>query len=115
MGQERDNLDATKLTRKSVRFQLEAANATHEADPPQQNTDPLHEYTPPSAATNNTDAAMKEKVLNGQIKTGIADAGASTSCGEPEISDCGRFRIKGDVFNSTGRKSEKYSNMQEDK
>ena len=46
-------------------------------------------------------------MVNGQIKTGIVDAGASASCGEPEISDCGSFRIKGNLFNSTGRKSDK--------
>ena len=53
------------------------------------------------------DAEMKWKVLNGKVKTGIADAGASASCGRPEMSNCGKFEVDGDLFNPTGRKSTK--------
>ena len=57
--------------------------------------------------TEDSDAEMKWKVLNGKVKIGIADAGASASCGQPEMSDCGRFEVDGDLFNPTGRKSTK--------
>ena len=35
----------------------------------------------PDVSAENADAAMRSKVLNGTIRTGIADAGASSSCG----------------------------------
>ena len=35
----------------------------------------------PIGMPKDSDAEMKWKVLNGKVKTGIADAGASVSCG----------------------------------
>jgi len=36
---------------------------------------------------------LRTAVLNGTVPTGIADAGASASCGKPTVSDCGRFTM----------------------
>ena len=35
------------------------------------------------------EAELKWKVLNRKVKNSIADAGASSSCGRPEVSECG--------------------------
>ena len=61
----------------------------------------------PIGMLEDSDTEMKWKVLNGKVKTGIANAGASASCGRPEMSDCGKFEVDGDLFNPTGRKSTK--------
>ena len=50
---------------------------------------------------------LRTAVLNGTVPTGIANAGASASCGKPTLSDCGRFTMTKDPFISTGRKSNK--------
>ena len=50
---------------------------------------------------------LRTAVLNGTVSTGIADAGASASCGKPTLSNCGRFTMAKDPFISTGRKSDK--------
>ena len=50
---------------------------------------------------------LRTAVLNGTVPTGIADAGASASCGKPTVSDCGRFTMAKNPFISTGRKSNK--------
>ena len=61
----------------------------------------------PDVSTEDGDAAMRSKVLNGTIRIGIADAGASSSCGQSKLFDCGGFSIDSDLFNPTGRKSSK--------
>ena len=53
------------------------------------------------------EAELKWKVLNGKVKTSIADAGASSSCGRPEVSECVKYRLDSDPFIATSRKSDK--------
>ena len=50
---------------------------------------------------------IKWKVINGELQTGIADAGASVTCGKLEVSECGRFRLDSNPFILTTRKSNK--------
>ena len=50
---------------------------------------------------------LKQLVINGEIDTAIADAGASSSCGVPWTSECGEYKLKDDPFTETGRKSNK--------
>ena len=50
---------------------------------------------------------LKQMVINGEIETAIADAGASSSCGMPLVSDCGEYELKNNPFTETGRKSNK--------
>ena len=83
------------------------AASVHDVEPPQKNNKPLYDYVKPVVAPKDADAEMKWKLINGKVRTGIADAGASASCGQPELSDCGGFRIDSDLFNLTGRKSGK--------
>ena len=46
-------------------------------------------------------------VLNGQVPTAIADAGATSNCGTPSlVSTCGTYEIQPDPFISTGQKSD---------
>ena len=59
------------------------AASVHDAEPPQQNNKPLYDYVKPVVAPKDADAEMKWKVLNGKVRTGFADAGASESCGQP--------------------------------
>ena len=68
---------------------------------------PIQLAVSPIGVEEDSDVAMKWKVLNGKVKTGIDDVGASASCGQPEISDCGMFEVNGNLFNPTGRKSTK--------
>ena len=75
--------------------------------PPIQPTRTRQPAVSPLNVTEDSDATMKWKVLNRKAKTGIADAGASASYGQPEMSDCGKFEVGGDLFNPTGRKSTK--------
>ena len=53
------------------------------------------------------DDNLKWKVVNGEVRTGIADAGASVTCGKPEVSECGRIRLDSNPFIPTTRKSKK--------
>ena len=53
-----------------------------------------------------SEAQLKQMVLNGEVATAIADAGASSSCGIP-VSMCGGYKLKSDPFTETGRKSNK--------
>ena len=39
------------------------------------------------------EAELKWKFLTGKVKTSIADAGASSSCGQPEVSECRKYRL----------------------
>ena len=55
------------------------------------------------------EAELKWKVLNRKVKTAIADAGASYSCGCPELSECGKYRLDSDPFIANSRKSGKNS------
>ena len=50
---------------------------------------------------------LKELVMNGEVPTAIADAGAASSCGKPVWSECGQYRLAADPFLPTGRKSTK--------
>ena len=47
------------------------------------------------------------KVVNGKVKTAITDAGASSTCGQVELSECGNYRLNLHPFIATSRKSEK--------
>ena len=48
------------------------------------------------------DDKLRRAVLDGNVPTAIADAGASTSCGKPSVSDCGRYILDSDPFVATG-------------
>ena len=50
---------------------------------------------------------LKELVINGDVPTAIADAGAASSCGKPVWSECGQYKLAADPFVPTGRKSTK--------
>ena len=50
---------------------------------------------------------IKWKVLNRNLKTAIADAGASSSCGHPEVLECGKYILDSDPLIATSRKSGK--------
>ena len=45
-----------------------------------------------------------QAVLDGTVPTLIADAGASASCGQPLISDCGMYTLDNNPFIATGQK-----------
>ena len=45
---------------------------------------------------------LRTAVLNRTVPTGIANDGASVSCGKPSVSDCGRFTMVKDPFIATG-------------
>ena len=53
------------------------------------------------------EADLKWKVLNGKVKMTIAGAGASSSCGRPEVSECRKYGLDSDLFIATSRKSYK--------
>ena len=55
------------------------------------------------------DEELQQSVLDGNIPTVIVDARASSSCGNPSVSDYGRFTMDNDPFIATGQKSDKYS------
>ena len=51
---------------------------------------------------------LRRKVINGEVPTAIADAGASSSVGKPmQTSECGRYQLASDPFKPTGRLSNK--------
>ena len=50
---------------------------------------------------------LKWKLFNGKVKTAIADAGASSSCGRPEVSECRKYRLNSNPFIATSRKKNK--------
>ena len=52
-------------------------------------------------------AELKWKVLNRKVKTAIADAGASSSYGRPEVLECRKYILNSDPFISTSRKPDK--------
>ena len=54
-----------------------------------------------------SDEELQQAILNGNVPTGIADAGASASCGKPSVAGCGRFTMDNDPFMATGRKLER--------
>ena len=41
----------------------------------------------------------------GAVPTGIADTGVLVHCGQPSISNCGRYQLNTDPFIPTGKKS----------
>ena len=49
------------------------------------------------------EAKLKLKVINGKVKTAIADAGESSSCGRPVVLECGKYRLDSDPFIATSR------------
>ena len=53
------------------------------------------------------ESELKWKLLNGKVKTAIADAGASSISSRPEVSECGKYRLDSDPFIATSRKSDK--------
>ena len=53
------------------------------------------------------EAELKWKVLNGKVKTATADDGALASCGRPELSVRGNYKLDSDPFIATSRKSDK--------
>jgi len=51
---------------------------------------------------------LRQKVINGEVPTAIADAGASSNVGKPmQTSECGRYQLASDPFKPTGRLSNK--------
>ena len=71
-------------------------HATQQMSPPILPPTKKQPSSSPIGMTEDSDAEMKWKVLNGKVKTGIADAGASASCGQPEMldSDSGHSRCR---------------------
>ena len=66
--------------------------------------------SPPSwdTAANLSEQNIKELVLNGQVPTSIAEAGATSNCGAPSlVSTCGAYKIQPDPFIPTGQKSDR--------
>ena len=53
------------------------------------------------------DAELKWKVFNRKVKKAILDAGASSSCGHPEVSECGKYRLNSEPFITNSHKSNK--------
>ena len=49
-----------------------------------------------------------QAVLDGTVPTLIADAGASASCGQPLISDYGRYMLDNDSFIASGQNRIEY-------
>ena len=45
---------------------------------------------------------LQQAVLNVPVPTLIANARASESCGQPSISNCGRYKLDDDLFIATG-------------
>ena len=59
-------------------------------------------------AANLPEQNIKQLVLNGQVPTAIADAGATSNCGVPSlVSTCVTYKIEPDPFISTGQKSDR--------
>ena len=50
---------------------------------------------------------LKWNVINGSVRTGIADAGASVLCGKSDVSECGKYTLNGDPFIPTGKMSDR--------
>ena len=75
--------------------------------PPGWNTTREHELEFINATECISEDQLKEMIINGTIDTAIADAGASSSCGVPLISECGGYKLKGNPFIETGRRSDK--------
>ena len=53
-----------------------------------------------------TEEELKQMVLDGTVETGVADSGATSSCGVDTTSDCGRYKWR-DQFVPTGKASNK--------
>ena len=53
------------------------------------------------------EAELKRKVLNGQVRTTITDAGALYSCGRPKVLECGKYILDSYPFIATSRKLDK--------
>ena len=65
--------------------------------------------SPPSwdTAANLSEKNIKQLVLNGQVPTAIANAGATSYCGAPSlVSTCGTYKIQPDPFIPTGQNSD---------
>ena len=54
-----------------------------------------------------TDEQLKQMVIEGSVETGIADSGATSSCGKNLFSDCGDYRLDTSSLVATGLHSNK--------
>ena len=54
-----------------------------------------------------TEQELKQMVLEGTIETGMADSGATSSCGKQMLSQCGRYQLDTSALITTGLPSNK--------